>query len=98
MTRWVAIFDDDPDAAWVRKEHGQAHLDYLAANRDRIVLAGGLRPAPDAWYCGGLWVMEVVNREQAVLLCENDPYFRHGLRRGYRLNVWGKALEGPVTL
>jgi uncharacterized protein YciI len=89
--RWVAIFDDNEDHEWVRKEHSAAHFDYLAQHREKIVIAGGLRPAPGEWYCGGLWVMEVNSRDEAVELIEGDPYLRLGLRRGYRLFVWGKA-------
>ena len=97
--RWVAIFEDDPGADAVRKNHSQEHFDYLARHRDRIVLGGGLRPAPDAWFCGGLWVLEVSSRDEAVALCEQDPYFVRGLRKGYRLYTWGKAPGyGAVTL
>jgi len=35
--------------------------------------------------------MKVASRNGAVALCENDPYFRLGLRKGYRLLTWGKA-------
>jgi hypothetical protein len=49
--------------------------------------------------CGGLWVLEVESRDEAVALCEQDPYFRLGLRRGYRLYTWGTApVYGAVTL
>jgi len=97
--RWVAIFEDDPGADWVRKDHAQDHFDYLARHRDKIVIGGGLRPAPDEWYCGGLWVLEVESRDEAVALCEQDPYFHLGLRKGYRLYTWGKASAyGSVTL
>ncbi len=89
--RWVAIFDDNQECESVRKEHAEAHFSYLATNRDRILIAGGLRPAPGEWYCGGLWVIEVDSRDDAVRLVEGDPYFRLGLRRSYRLLVWGKA-------
>jgi uncharacterized protein len=89
--RWIALFEDLPDREWIRKEHASAHFDYLAAHRDRIRLAGGLREAPDAWYCGGLWILEVDSRDEAVRLVETDPYFTLGLRKGYRLLVWGKA-------
>ncbi len=75
----------------MRKEHSAAHFDYLAANCDKIVIAGGLRPAPGEWYCGGLWVMEVDSRDEAARLMEGDPYFRLGLGKSYRLLVWGKA-------
>ena len=35
--------------------------------------------------------MEVGSREEAVRLVEADPYFTLGLRKHYRLFVWGKA-------
>jgi uncharacterized protein YciI len=89
--RWVAIFDDNEESESVRKDHSEAHFGYLATNRDKIVIAGGLRPAPGEWYCGGLWVMEVDSRDEAVRLVEGDPYFQLGLRKTYRLLVWGKA-------
>jgi hypothetical protein len=99
MTRWVAIFDDDPDGAWVRREHSADRFAYLESHKDRIVLGGGLRPAPEEWWVGGLWVMEVASRDEAVRLCEEDPYFKHGLRKGYRLYTWGKApCYGKVEL
>lgn len=37
-----------------------------------------------------MWVMEVQSRDEAVALCENDPFYTLGLRKGYRLYVWGK--------
>jgi hypothetical protein len=89
--RWIALFEDHAEREWIRKQHSGAHLDYLAARRGNIRLAGGLRESPDAWYCGGLWIMEVESRDEAVRLVEADPYFRLGLRKGYRLLVWGKA-------
>jgi uncharacterized protein YciI len=101
MTRWVAIFEDNPEeqAGWVRRQHAADHFAYLEMHTDTIRLAGGLRPSPDEWWNGGLWVMEVGTRQQAESLCENDPYLKLGLRKGYRLYVWGKApfYEG-VTL
>ena len=68
--RWIAILEDETQREWIRKEHSNAHFDYLRANSERIVLAGGLRPAPAEWYCGGLWVLEVESREEAVKLVE----------------------------
>jgi uncharacterized protein len=93
MTRWVAIFEDnpEPEVGWIRKQHAEEHFGYLAEHRDKILLGGGLRHAPGEWYCGGMWVMEAESREEAVSLCESDPFYRLGLRKGYRLYVWGKA-------
>ena len=72
--RWVVIFDDNEGRESIRKEQSGAHFEYLAANRDKIVIAGGLRTAPGEWYCGWVWVMEVDWRDEAVRLIEGDPY------------------------
>ena len=100
MTRWVAIFEDNPETevGWIRKRHAQAHFDYLGNNRDKILLGGGLRNTPGEWYCGGLWVMEVGSRDEAVSLCENDPFFKLGLRKSYTLYVWGTLLSNSRTV
>ena len=99
MGRWVAIFNDDPHALKVREDHHEAHFQYLALHTDRIRIAGGLRPEPGGTFCGGLWVLEVESDAEAVRLCEDDPYFRLGLRSGYQLYAWGKApVYGEVTL
>lgn len=99
MARWVAIFEDDPQAGWVRDRHDKDHFAYLERNKDKIRLGGGLRPDPGEWYVGGLWVLEVDSREEAVRLCEADPYFTKGLRKSYRLLAWGKApCYGDVIL
>jgi hypothetical protein len=46
MTRWVAIFEDEPGMLEVRRRRGDAHLAYLARHPDKILIAGGLRPEP----------------------------------------------------
>lgn len=101
MARWVAIFEDKPEAeaGWVRRDHAEAHFAYLAQHADRIRLGGGLRPEPGAWFTGGLWVLEVENRAEAEALVQGDPYFSLGLRRSYSLFLWGKApCYGDVVL
>lgn len=62
--RWVAIFEDNEGLDSIRKAHASAHFEYLSANRDKIVIAGGLRPAPGEWYSGGLWVLEVDSKKR----------------------------------
>jgi uncharacterized protein len=83
MTRWVAIFEDnpEPEVGWIRQRHAEEHFGYLAANRDKILLGGGLRLAPGEWYCGGLWVMEVDSREEAVRCARTTPSPSSGCAR-----------------
>ena len=101
MTRWVAIFEDHDEttARPIRKQHDHEHFSYLAQHTSEIKIAGGLRPDEEAWFTGGLWVVEVTSKDRAKELCENDPYFKLGLRKGYQLFRWGKApCYGEVLL
>jgi uncharacterized protein len=91
MPRWIAIFEDNEEAAWVREKHSKDHFSYLQDHSAKICIAGGLRENPGGPFLGGLWVMDVLSRDEAARLCENDPYFKLGLRRSYRLMAWGKA-------
>lgn len=99
MARWIAYFEDDADMQWVRAKHGQEHFDYLARHVDKIKIGGGLRNESDGPWVGGLWVLEVADRDEAAHLCEHDPYFKLGLRKSYRLMLWGKApFYGDIVL
>lgn len=62
MARWIALFEGNLEAGWVRKTHAREHFEYLAGHADRVLIGGGLRSEPDAWWDGGLWVMEVATR------------------------------------
>jgi uncharacterized protein YciI len=90
--RWVAIFTDRPGALAIREANAQAHFDYLEKHRGQIRLAGGVRDEPGGPPDGGLWILDNIgDRAEAVRLCEDDPFFRAGLRQGYVLKAWGFA-------
>jgi len=90
--RWIAIFEDKPEALAIRQANQDAHVAYLEAHRHQIRLAGGLRDEPGAPPHGGLWIIDnIADRAEAVRLVENDPFFVAGLRASYRLQAWGFA-------
>lgn len=96
--RWVAIFQDKPQMASVRtKDNMVLHTAYLQEHSSEILIAGPFRDQPGGPIVGGLWVMEVQNRNRAVQLVEGDPYYASG-HRTYVLHTWDKALERSVTL
>lgn len=95
--RLVAYFEDKAGMMKHRLANEPAHLAYLKTNKAEIVIAGGLRPEPDGKFVGGLWVMDVASFERAEELIKNDPYYVPALR-SYKLLVWGKAIDEPVTL
>jgi len=97
MARWVVIFEDTEGMLDVRRRREADHFAYLDAHKDKILIAGGLRSAPGEPFVGGLWVLEVADRAEAVRLIETDPYYL-AEHRNYRLLAWGKAFDRPVIL
>lgn len=90
--RSVAIFTDKAGALATREANSEAHVDYLERHRDRIRLAGGVRDEPGGPPDGGLWILDnIADRAEAVRLCEEDPFFKAGLRESYVLKAWGFA-------
>jgi hypothetical protein len=97
MTRWAVMFSDGPEMAAIRAEREPAHLAYLDAHREMILMAGGLREEPGAAFLGGLWIVEAPTRADVAALIERDPYFQSGARQA-TIRFWGRAFPEPVTL
>ncbi|CZF86244.1 YciI family protein [Grimontia marina] len=95
--RVVAVFTDTPEMLEYRKQHGQAHLDFLRANQSEILVGGGLRDEEGGVYVGGLWIMEVASLARAKAIIEQDPYYVPEFR-SYQLKVWGKAFDEYVII
>ncbi|MGB1237455.1 MAG: YciI family protein [Pseudomonadales bacterium] len=95
--RLVAYFEDREGMMAHRAKYEPDHIEYLRQHQDKIPIAGGLRPEPGGVFVGGMWVMEVDSFAEAEALIQNDPYYAPELR-SYKLNVWGKAIEGDVVL
>ena len=97
MARWVVIFEDSEGMLEVRHTAPSTSPTSMpTSTRSRI--GRGLRPGPGEPFVGGLWVLEVADRAEAVRLIENDPYY-HPEYRKYRVLAWGKAFEDrSVTL
>lgn len=89
--RFVAIFFDDVQPAQIDPGLTRDHFDYLAACRDRITDAGGLREGADLPFCGSLWVIEADSLAEAQALADGDPYCKAGLRPDYRVLQWNRA-------
>lgn len=89
---FVARFTDKPGIAQKRAELLQAHFDWLAANSDRVLLAGALREQIDGDSLGGLWIIEAESREAVESVYQGDPFFANGLRAKVEVFHYFKAL------
>ncbi len=97
MNRWVVLFDDTPAMLRVRKERAPRHVEYLEKNATRILIGGGLRPAPDTPFVGGLWIVEADTYDEVLELVAGDPYFCPEHRK-FRILAWDRAIDRTVSI
>lgn len=98
MTRWVVIFQDTPDmlAIRARQDLRDAHVAFAKAHPE-LLIGGGLKPNPNADFCGALWVVETETRAEVETLIKADPFYvpKH---RSYEIFTWGKLLEDQTAV
>jgi hypothetical protein len=88
---FVARFTDKPDIAERRAELLEAHFDWLAANDDKVLLAGSLRTDVGGDSLGGLWIIEAESKAGAEQVYQTDPFFANGLRESVEVFHYVKA-------
>ena len=88
---YVITFFDDPGTDKSRKtSFRQTHIDYVSSNASRIIASGGLFPDDDDFPNGGLILLDVQSRSEAVEYIENDPFFIQGIFSSYSIHRWKK--------
>lgn len=88
MMIFVVLFEDTPSRGnEIRRQYMLAHLDFLERNATVIKAAGPLRDGGGV-PAGGLWLVEVADREQVDLLVREDPFSPTGLRQSVRVLAW----------
>ena len=90
---------DKPDHQHVRSAQRAAHLDFLARNK-ALLLACGAKLADDGQDLGGgLYVVALDTREEALRFIESDPFHTAGLFKRVVLTRWRKAyVDGQCYL
>jgi uncharacterized protein YciI len=78
---FVVIGTDGPEAPTRRREHLEAHLDWVRGAMERIRVAGPLRATPGGEPCMSLYVLDAVDEADARALLATDPYFKAGVWR-----------------
>jgi hypothetical protein len=88
---FVITFVDEPGTDKEKKKGLRSmHTDYVTRNAHRIIASGGLFPDDDDFPSGGLIILDVENRSDAVAYIENDPFFINGIFRTYTVHRWRK--------
>lgn len=88
---FAITFYDDAETDRARKSSlRQIHIDYVTSNASRIIASGGLFPDDDDFPNGGLILLDVQTRQEAVDYIENDPFFVNGIFNSYSIVRWKK--------
>ena len=90
---FVARFTDKPGVGELRQQLFPAHLEWLAANKDTVLVPGSLRPDVDGESLGGLWIVEADSRAAVEAIYATDPFWTNGLREKVEVYFWKKAFE-----
>ena len=90
--RYAIICLDKPDHGHVRAENRPAHLDYLNANLDKIVVAGPMLSDDGERTVGSLLVMEFAGADQARAFADGDPYAKADLFESVAIRPWRQVL------
>jgi uncharacterized protein YciI len=94
---WLITFEDEPSKAHLRATHTDQHRAYVRSIEKNILLSGALRETEDGRQTGGMWVIDVPDRAEAVALFEGDPFFKSGLRANVRVQHWTRGVwEGRL--
>lgn len=96
-TLFAVRFHDHPGAGDLRRQLLQAHLEWVAAHQDAVRVAGSLRDEPGGTPVGGLWVVRAPSKAAVEALIATDPFTTGGLRAGWEIHHWSKALPQPVS-
>jgi len=90
---YIIQFTDNPQTTRERKSVARpAHLAYVMENAHRIIASGGFFPDDDDFPNGGLVILDVETRAEAVDYIENDPFFINGLFSKYTITRWKKFI------
>ncbi len=83
---------DKPDHGHLRAENRPAHIDYLNANLEHMVLAGPFLSEDGERPVGSLLILEFDDQGQARAFAEGDPYARAGLFESVTIRPFRKVL------
>lgn len=92
---FALICTDKPGALEVRLANRDAHLEFIAANRDTIRLGGPFTTEDAAGMTGSLLVMEAGSLDEIRAIAAEDPYAKAGLFESVDIRPWKWTVGNP---
>ncbi|MBX9634402.1 MAG: YciI family protein [Magnetospirillum sp.] len=89
---FVVHCQDKPGALQIRLDNRAAHLDFLKANMEKVVMAGPVQTDDRTGMVGSVLVLDFVERAELDAFLANDPYAKAGLFAAVTVLPYKKVL------
>lgn len=89
---YVVHCKDKPGASQVRLDNRAAHLDYLKAHLDKVVMAGPVQTDDRSGMVGSVLVLDFADRAALDAFLKGDPYAKAGLFESVTVLPYKKVL------
>lgn len=83
---------DKPEHGPVRAENRPAHVEYLKAQGDKILVAGPTTSEDGEAMTGSVIIIDFANIAEAEVFAEKDPYNKAGLFENVAIKPWKKVI------
>ena len=95
---YMILMTDKADSAKLRSDTRAVHIDYLAANQDKLLAAGGLIEDDGSGGSGSLYIVDTDERKEAERFLHGDPFHQVGLFGQVTITRWRKAFFNKERL
>jgi uncharacterized protein len=95
---YVIQLVDKPDSGKLRADVRPAHLEYLNANKDKLLAAGAMIEDDGSGGSGSLYIVDTDERKEAERFLAGDPFHKAGLFGKVTITRWRKAFFNKVRV
>lgn len=76
---WAIVCVDKPNTAVIRETVLQPHRDYLASQKNILILSGATQSDDGTQAIGSLFILNVNSRAEAKKFSDGDPFTQNGV-------------------
>ena len=88
---YAVITRDKPNHLDLRNRVRAEHLEFLEANKDKLLAAGAMTDDDGQGGYGGVIIVDTEDRNEAWNFIQSDPFTKHGLFSAIEVVRWRKA-------
>ncbi len=89
---------DKAGSSQVRADNRAAHVEYLTANKHKLLAAGALIDDDGTGGSGGILIVDTDDRKEAERFVADDPFTKAGLFEKVTITRWRKAFFNKERL